>query len=161
MSVTFGAEEPLSVSILIDLAAADVQVGLMAYRDGRLTAAQLRKLATARATASRLLAYYTDGDGWGALSADLLKSLWNIAQMASDVLEAHVMSQIASAERKMLKLRSGRYLVTRVIPVDPPVERAIECNNPAYADNILDQWEAQMRAAFRAVAERKLQGQAA
>jgi hypothetical protein len=155
MPVTFGAEEPLSVSILIDLAADDVQVGLMAYRDERLTASQLRKLANARSTACRLLAYYTDGDGFGELPADLLKSLWNISQMASDVLEAYAM-QIANAEHKCVKLRQGRYLVSRSIPVDPAIERSIECNNPAYADKILDQWEAQVRAAFIAVAERKL-----
>jgi hypothetical protein len=43
------------------------------------------------------------------------------------------------------KLRPGRFKVTRQIKVgEATYTKAIECNNPAWAYRILDEWEQQL-----------------
>jgi hypothetical protein len=156
MPYSLGPDESDDVIALINRTADDVNAAMEAFDDAELTEAHVEALARAQHNAVWLMAYYTDGLGFGVLDEETIDILWDYSELACDLME-RIMAN-SSIDLTPKRLEPGRYLLTRrLTDTQPMIETSVKCTNPAVGLLQLDAWEQKCRASLAENAIRRAQ----
>lgn len=144
------------VIALINRTANEVNRARVAFNKAKLTGKHVQNLARAQTNATWLMAYYTDGAGYGLLDDEVMEILWDCGELASKMLEKIMAT--GTVDLEPVRIAPGRYRLTRKLTdANPVIETSIDCTNPAYGYLKLNEWEDKCRAALAENAARQAQ----